>query len=142
MGWTDGMNELPFVLVEDCARAIVCALEPDAAVAGRTDNIVGGVRITARDYLEELARALGRPLRFHAGRVWRMQGVEIAKWLVKRAGGRAVPFPAVRDLQSRGMRARFDTSDTERALKWEPVRDRARFIESGIRVPAKAYRLD
>jgi nucleoside-diphosphate-sugar epimerase len=129
-------------MVEDCASAIVCALAESASLGGRTDNIVGPVRLTARQYMEELALALGRPLKFHPGYVWRMQSVEIAKWLIKRAGGKSVAFPSVRDLQSRGMLARFDTSDTERVLNWQPNGDRASFINRGIKVPAAAFRLE
>ena len=62
LGWNHGDNPLPFVLVEDVAKAVVCALEaPD--VDGRCYNIVGAVGLTAREYIAELARALDRPLR-------------------------------------------------------------------------------
>lgn len=142
LGWSDGRNPLAFVLVEDCAAAIVCALKADDAIHGRADNIVGPVRLTAREYIGELAHALGRPLVFHPRSVWRMQAIEVAKWLVKRAGGRAVPFPGARDLRSRGMLARFDTAATEATLAWRPLGDRAKFIERGIRVPARALLFD
>lgn len=135
IGWSSGRNPLPFVLVEDCADAILCALKAD--VIGRTDNIVGPVRLTAREYIRELAEVLHRPLVYHPGAVWRMQGVEIAKWLIKRVGGRSVPWPSARDLKSRGMPARFDTSQTEAVLNWHPVADRATFIERGIAAPAR-----
>ena len=63
IGWNTGNNPLPFILVEDVADAIALALKaPD--VAGRCYNLVGDVRLTAREYLAELALALGRPLRF------------------------------------------------------------------------------
>ena len=142
LGWTDGRNRLPFVLVEDCASAIVCALASDAKLSGRADNIVGPVQMTAREYIDELARALGRPLKFHSGAIWKMQSVEIAKWLIKRAGGRSVSLPSSRDLRSRGMRARFDTSETERVLNWHPTSSRATFVERGIHAPARAFRLE
>ena len=49
-----GNNPLPFILVEDVADAIALALKaPD--VAGRCYNLVGDVRLTAREYLAELA---------------------------------------------------------------------------------------
>jgi nucleoside-diphosphate-sugar epimerase len=138
IGWSSGRNPLPFVLVEDCADAILCALKAGAVVVGRTDNIVGPVRLSAREYIEALAEAVHRPLVYHPGAVWRMQGVEIAKWLIKRIGGRSVPLPSARDLKSRGMLARFDTTETEAALNWRPQADRATFIERGIIAPAKA----
>jgi predicted dehydrogenase/nucleoside-diphosphate-sugar epimerase len=142
MGWTNGRNALPFVLVEDCAQAIVCALKAGPAASGRTDNIVGPVRLTAREYIAALAETLGRPLKFHAGALWKMQAVEFAKWLIKRAGGGKPPPPSARDLRSRGLRARFDTAETERALNWRPETDRATFVERGVRRAALAQRVE
>lgn len=133
LGWNKGTNPLPFVLVEDTASAIVCALKAGDDVNGRTDNIIGGVRLTAREYYAELVKYSGRPLKYHGQSLWFQQGVEIFKWLVKRIGGRNVSFPSMRDLASRGMPARFDTSDTERALGWKPVTDRATFVDRGIK---------
>lgn len=138
IGWSSGRNPLPFVLVEDCADAIVCALKADVDVIGRADNIVGPIRLSAREYIAALASALHRPLAYHGRAVWRMHAVEIAKWLIKRAGGRSVPWPSARDLRSRGLLAKFDTSQTESVLKWRPQADRALFLERGISAPAKA----
>jgi predicted dehydrogenase/nucleoside-diphosphate-sugar epimerase len=132
LGWNDGRNALPFVLVEDTASAIVCAIKAGDVVNGRTDNIVGGVRLSARDYYAELVRASGRPLKFHSQSLWFQQGVEIFKWAVKRVGGRKVNFPPMRDLASRGMRANFDTSETEAVLAWTPVKDRSVFVDRAI----------
>lgn len=137
-GWNDGRNGLAFVLVEDCASAIVKALQAGDAVLGRTDNIVGGVYMSAREYLEELRLVLGRPLKFHPQPIWLQQSGEVLKWAIKRAGGRAVDFPTTRDIRSRGMPCKWDISETERVLDWRPNYDPARFIERGIRVPARA----
>jgi predicted dehydrogenase/nucleoside-diphosphate-sugar epimerase len=138
LGWNDGHNPLPFVLVEDAASAIIAALKADDSVHGRTDNIVGGVRMSARNYLNELKSTLGRPLKFHPQSVWVQQGIELGKWLIKKAGGKKVPKPSMRDLLSRGMPAQFDTSDTEKALNWSPIKDHDVFVERGIKVPARA----
>ena len=138
LGWNDGRNPLPFVLVEDTAAAIVAALKADDSVHGRTDNIIGGVQMNARDYIAELARQLQRPLKFHPQSIWAQQAGEYFKWVIKRAGGKAAPQPSARDLLSRGMTALFDTSETERVLGWTPVKDPAVFIERGISVPVRA----
>ncbi len=135
LGWNDGRNPLPFVLVEDVAEAIVRALEAPG-VAGRAFNLVGGVRPSARAYLAELAAALGRPIRFHPQPLWRQQAVELGKWAVKRVGGRPAPPPSLRDLRSRGLVARFDTADVEAELAWRPVADPSRFHDRAIRVHA------
>jgi predicted dehydrogenase/nucleoside-diphosphate-sugar epimerase len=133
LGWNRGTNPLPFVLVEDTASAIVCALKAGDAVNGRTDNIVGGVRLSARDYYAELVKVSGRPLKYHSQSLWFQQGVDIFKWFVKRIGGRDVNFPSMRDLASRGMVSPFDTRETEQVLGWTPVTDRAIFVDRGIK---------
>lgn len=137
-GWNDGRNGLAFVLVEDCAAAIVKALQAGDSVLGRTDNIVGGVYLSAREYIEELRLVLGRPLKFHPQPIWIQQSGEVLKWAIKRAGGRAIDFPTTRDIRSRGMPCKWDISETEQVLDWRPNRDRSHFIERGIRVPARA----
>lgn len=135
LGWNRGDNPLPFVLVEDCASALVAALTAEVP-DGKAYNLVGDVRLTARDYVRELADALGRPIRFHPQAPQYIQAVELAKWLVKRAIGRNVPMPSYRDVLSRGMTATFDCSDAKRDLGWQPVADRGRFVERAIKVAA------
>ena len=135
LGWNAGDNPLPFVLVEDVAEAIFLAGRADAAL-GRAYNLVGDVGLSAREYLGELARALGRPLVFHPQSVAKLQAVEIGKWLVKRAIGRSAPLPSYRDLKSRGLRARFDCADAKRDLGWRPVAERAEFVRRGVDVYA------
>jgi predicted dehydrogenase/nucleoside-diphosphate-sugar epimerase len=128
LGWGTGKSPLPFVLTEDVAEAICLALRSDAAL-GRTYNLVGDVRLTAPEYLAEVGRALGRPLRFHPRRALRIQAVEIGKWLIKRlAGRRDVQLPSYRNLRSLGMAARFDCTDVQRDLGWRPVADREEFL--------------
>jgi len=133
LGWNDGDNPLPFVLVEDVAAAIWLACRaPD--LAGRSFNLVGDVRLSASAYLAELALALERPLRFHPSRPELLWLEEQAKALIKRATGRPAAPPSRRDLLSRGMKAVFACDDVKQALGWHPVSDRRRFIERAIRV--------
>jgi nucleoside-diphosphate-sugar epimerase len=135
IGWNRGRNPLPFVLVEDVAAAILAATEADG-LDGRCFNLVGEVRPSAREYIASLGAALGRPLRFHPKSPSVLWGEELAKWLVKRAGGRAVPLPSRRDILSRGLEARFDCADAQAALGWRPVADPAVFAARAIRVHA------
>ena len=135
MGWNAGNNSLPFVLVEDVADAIALALAAPEKAAGKSYNLVGDVDMTARDYIAALARALGRPLRYHGQYLPRLQAVELFKWCVKIATGRRdAPFPSYRDLKSRGMPARFDCGDVKRDLDWRPEADRKAFIARAIEV--------
>jgi nucleoside-diphosphate-sugar epimerase len=135
IGWNEGRNPLPFVLVEDVAEAIYRALKaPD--IEGHCYNLVGDVRPSARDYIAELARALERPLRFHPKSPYVLYGEEIGKWIIKRATGRRAPAPSLRDLLSRGLKAEFDCSDAMRDLGWQPINDRDTFIDRAILVHA------
>ncbi|WP_445229246.1 NAD-dependent epimerase/dehydratase family protein [Duganella rhizosphaerae] len=138
LGWNGGRNPLPFVLVEDVASAIVSALKADAGVLGRTDNIVGGVRLSAREYFDELKPIVGRPLTFHPQSLAFQLLIEWGKWLIKTAGGNKVRPPNSRDFLSRGMPSRFDTTETEAVLNWAPVCDRRAFIDKALVVPVRA----
>jgi predicted dehydrogenase/nucleoside-diphosphate-sugar epimerase len=133
IGWNAGRNPLPFVLVEDVADAICLACKAPGVV-GHSYNLVGDVRLTAREYIAELAQVLRRPIRFHPKSPNILWLQELGKWLVKMATGRRAPVPTRRDLLSRGLAATFDCSDAARDLGWRPTGDRARFIERGIRI--------
>jgi predicted dehydrogenase/nucleoside-diphosphate-sugar epimerase len=133
MGWNQGRNPLPFVLVDDVADAIVRAAGK-SALSGFCLNLVGDVPMTGREYIYQLALVLGRPLRFHGQSPTKLYLAELAKWTLKRfAGGKVAP-PSYYDLCSRGCWARFDCSDAKAALNWTPVTDRALFVEKAIHV--------
>jgi predicted dehydrogenase/nucleoside-diphosphate-sugar epimerase len=136
LGWNRGENPLPFVLVDDVADAIVLALEAPRAV-GSTYSVVGGVRLTAREYVAELARALDRPLEYHPQSLIKLCAVDLCKWALKRAIGRRDGWFSYRDLRSRGLVSRFDCAGTERDLDWHPVSDRRTFLHRGIEVHAR-----
>jgi nucleoside-diphosphate-sugar epimerase len=128
LGWNRGRNPLPLVLVEDVADAIARVVEAGPQ-AGECFNLVGDVRLTAREYIQELGVGLGRPLRYHPRPVLWLYGIEWLKWLVKRAvGRREAAVPSYRDLKSRGLVARFDTSDVKAALDWQSEASKAAFM--------------
>jgi|GEM_PF-43636 len=137
IGWNDGKNPLPFVLVEDVAEAIFSAMYADSVI-GKSYNVVGEVCLSAREYINQLARVLGRPLKYHPQSLLKLHCLEIGKWLIKRGIGRKdASFPSYRDLKSRGLVSPFDGSDIKRDLKWTPTQDRAQFISQGIEVHRK-----
>lgn len=131
MGWNDGKNPLPLVLVDDVADAIVSAIDAPN-IDGRAYNLVGDVKLSAREYIAALASVTGRPLRYHPQSVHKLYIVELAKAAIKRATGRRDPLPSLRDLKSRGLVATFDCSDAHRDLGWVPERDRTRFLLKGF----------
>ncbi|NWG70660.1 MAG: Gfo/Idh/MocA family oxidoreductase [Parvularculaceae bacterium] len=134
VGWNDGRNPLPFVLARDVATAIANCLDADlATVRGKTLNLVGDVRWSARRYLEELALATGRPLKFHPSSEISLMAGDWTKWAVKRLAGRTgVSKPSPRDLRSRAMASSFDTSAEKRLLSWTPCADEAEFRRLAI----------
>jgi nucleoside-diphosphate-sugar epimerase len=136
IGWNRGTNPLPFVLVEDVAEAIRLALDAPG-IEGCCYNLVGGVRPTARAYVAALEAALGRPLRYHPKVPSLLLAEEVAKWLLKRAGGRRVPPPSRRDILSRGLVAQFDCADAESSLGWRPNADPAVFRKRALAVHAR-----
>lgn len=136
IGWNRGDNPLPFVLVDDVAAAIVAAARAEG-IDGRCYNLVGDVRLTAREFIAELARATGRPLRFHPQWPSLLWAQDLAKWVIKRVGGRRSPVPSRREILSRGLIARFDCTDAKRDLAWHPEADRAAFIREAIAVHAQ-----
>lgn len=136
LGWSRSEARLPLVLAEDVAEAVRLALRSEAA-AGRTYNVVGDVRLTAREYVAEVARALGRPLRFHPRSTAGLQAIDLGKWVLKRLLGRKDPAPRFRDVRSQTFRAPFDCGDLRRELGWIPVADRVELIRKGIEVHAR-----
>jgi nucleoside-diphosphate-sugar epimerase len=131
-GWGKGNVALPFVLVDDVAAALAKMVELPAA-AGRSYNLVGDVRLTAREWISELRRALGRDFRFRVQRLPSWYGEELLKHAVKRAiGRRDAAKPSWRDLKSRSAARPFDNSRPKRELGWTPVADRAAFLAAAL----------
>ncbi len=93
MGWNDGRNPLPLVLAEDVATATVNALGA-AGIEGKSYNLVGDVRLTAREYIAELARVTGRPLRYHPQSVLKLYAIEMGKAAIKKATAAPIRCPA------------------------------------------------
>lgn len=133
LGWNMGNNPLPFVLVDDVADAVVSCIGRDD-IAGRTYNLVGDVRWSARKYVAELAAGLDRPLMFHPQPTSVLFLIELAKWVVKRLSGKKQPRPTLYDLKSRSLRATFDCQIEKKDFDWQPVESDERFRLQAILV--------
>jgi 2-alkyl-3-oxoalkanoate reductase len=133
IGWNQGTNALPFVLVEDVASAIVGSL--GSAQANKMSyNLAGDVAMSAREFVSELAVTQRRPIKFYPSSARSLWLVDVGKYLVKRVGGRHPPFPSERDFLSRGMLAKFDCSDAKKDLNWKPVSSRDEFVKKAIHI--------
>jgi nucleoside-diphosphate-sugar epimerase len=118
-------------LAGDVADAIVKALDMPE-IPGKTYNLVGDVRPTAREFVGMLANATGRPIAFHPQSVDWLYAAELFKYGIKRATGKTPDIPSRRDLVSRGLLAKFDCADAKRDLDWRPVADSARFTAAAV----------
>jgi predicted dehydrogenase/nucleoside-diphosphate-sugar epimerase len=127
--------ELPFVLVDDVASALEQALHADVeSIAGKTFNLVGDVRLSAREYLEVLRNETERDFRLHRQSVAFWTGLELLKWTIKAAAFKPDNNRLTwREVSYRTGAASFDCRKTMKALTWTPESDREAFIERGIR---------
>jgi predicted dehydrogenase/nucleoside-diphosphate-sugar epimerase len=131
-GWGMGNHGLPWILVGDVADALVAACRANH-LAGRSLDLVGDVRLTAREYVTELGRLSGRPFQFHPQPLWWMQAIELFKWGVKIAIRRPhVEFPSYRDLSSRSLAGELSNAPAKSLLNWQPVADRTEFLQQSI----------
>lgn len=134
----DIYHPLPFVLVEDVVAALLGALGKEG-LAGKCFNLVGDVRPSAVQYLDMLRDESGRDIRLHRQSFLKWMSVDLSKWAIKLLARKPDnPLPRYRDLATRGAVSSFDCTRTKQLLGWQPVADRERFIELGIRQPLAA----
>lgn len=140
VGWNAGCNPLPLVLSSDVANAILLACQPEAPL-GRTFNVVGDVRLTARECVAILREVMGRPLEFHPRAPLQHQALRSTKWGIRAlTGNRSATFPSYRAVKSMGCQAQFDCTDLQHELGWTPTKDRDLFITDALRVHARRRR--
>jgi nucleoside-diphosphate-sugar epimerase len=132
VGWGRGGTPLPFVLVDDVAQAIISALDTPG-IEGMCFNLAGDVQMSAQEFVKLLSERSFRTFRFYPQSLWKLQLVEVGKWLLKRlARKRDNVFPSYRDLKSRAFRSRIDTKAAKHVLKWHPNQDVQEFIAEAI----------
>ncbi len=133
LGWGFGKTSVPFVLVEDVVSAMVKA-DSKAASEGKTYNLVGGVSISASEYVSELAKKTGRPFEFHPRSLFKEQSIVWFKWLGKHLARFPTrgKLPSYRELKSKSVARPFDISDVMRDLDWAPENDREVFMQKAV----------
>jgi nucleoside-diphosphate-sugar epimerase len=137
--WGRGTNPLPLVLVDDVARALARAAEVDG-IEGESFNLAAETDLTARDYVDALARATGTWIDVRPRSALRSYLGELAKYLAKvlvRQPGRRLR--GYRDWATRGHYARFDCTKAKRVLGWQPVSDRGTLLREGVEQPAQEW---
>lgn len=124
---------LPFVLADDVAAALALAVGKPG-LEGRSFNLVGDVRLSAREYVDELSRETGRDVRLHRRSVLAWAAAELGVWVVKAVGRKANNSRMTyREVAYRTAASQFDCSQAKKMLGWRPVADREEFIEKGVR---------
>jgi predicted dehydrogenase/nucleoside-diphosphate-sugar epimerase len=131
--WGEGRNPLPLVLNGDVAAALVRGLDAPG-IEGRSFNLIDLPLISARDYLDELQRHSGLKLSVIYRPIWKFWLADLAKWAVKVAVRHPdrIRVPSYADWETRTQKARFDCTETRKALGWQPASDRQRLLKEGI----------
>jgi len=134
LGWGQGDNSLPFVLVQDVVAALVSALETGHA-EGMAFNLAGDCQPSAREFFARLQKQSGRPYRYYPQSLVKTQMLEIGKWFVKWVARRdGLSFPSYRDLKSRSLRTALDCSRAKKILGWQPNSDPVRFYREALEI--------
>ncbi len=137
--WGQGRNPLPFVLVEDVARALVAAVDI-AEIEGESFNLVAETDLTAFDYLKALEEHAGVSFQKFPTPPWKFYAVDLVKWAVKQIVRHPDQRrPSYRDWESRTQRAHYDCTKARRLLNWIPVSDRDEIIRRGIQLPGSEF---
>ena len=130
--WGGGRHRLPFVLVDDCADAMVRALRVPG-IAGESFNLVGDASLSGNGYLDALERIAGIRIKRSPLPAWRLFAQSVARWGIKGlAGGQVPPLPSYRYCEGLSCRASFGADLAKRRLGWLPARDPAVLIEQGL----------
>lgn len=133
-----GNHPLPFVLVNDTAEAFFLALIK-SGVEGKSYNVVGDVRLTAREYVSELSRVMERPITFVTVSPLKVKCMGVIRWILKMTTGRFDQFPNFHDINCSGLYGYFDNQEIKQDLGWQPIIDREKFIREGIDIHRKIY---
>ena len=129
--WGSGKNELPFVLVDDTAQALVNILDKQG-LEGKCLNLVGDVRLSAREYIKALKAQTGRSISAFPYPARLMYLSDAFKIMIKKVGGDKNTFLSYRDLANRSVGAVFDTTFEKQMLSWQPCSDKEEFFQKAL----------
>jgi len=140
VGWGNGRNKMPFVLVEDLADAMALALDAPG-IEGKAFNLGGDVFLSAREYVQIAAERTRRNIRFVPSNL-RSKALQILfKAFLKRLlTGRKSDYSHYHDLVSLAMTTRIDNSQSKRLLGWKPNASLEVFIREAINPHVEEFR--
>jgi nucleoside-diphosphate-sugar epimerase len=133
VSWGTSGCPLPFVLASDVASAMAAIAGRDG-LAGKAFNLAGDVRLTASDYVATLAALARRDIALRGRTLAGWWALEHFGWAVKAVGRKANNSAlSWRELTYRTGASTLDCTGTKQDLGWQPVADRDRFVDLGIR---------
>lgn len=131
LGWGQGNNLLPFVLVKDVAAALFSAMDaPD--IEGKAFNLGGDVFLSAREYVRLVSERSLRDFRFYPRNLSIFYLRNFFKSMIKFALGRFSEPRHYRDVMSSAMLSRIENGATKQFLGWRPNSDLEVFIQEAI----------
>ncbi len=130
--WGKGNTPLPLVLVDDVADALARAADAPA-ICGKTLLLTSPPLMSARDYVEALAKHMSAQIDARPKSAWAYWCADLikegAKNTVRHPNRR---WPTLHDWACRSHSSRYDSRMTEEALGWKPVHDRETLEARGI----------
>jgi predicted dehydrogenase/nucleoside-diphosphate-sugar epimerase len=129
--WGWGANELPFVLVDDVATAMLKIMDLEG-LTGKTFNLVGDVRFTAREYITYLRKYSHRNIKAFPYPTVLCFLSDTFKYLIKWSTGDRNALLSYRDLANRSIQGHFDCETEKRLLLWQPCNNRNEFVTKAI----------
>ncbi|MCL3881772.1 NAD-dependent epimerase/dehydratase family protein [Marivita sp. GX14005] len=131
--WGNGLNILPFVLIDDVAEGLILVGETPG-IDGESYNLIGEPMLSARGYFDAIHTALGARIRVSPGNLTMFWAADAIKHQLKtRVLGRTgLSRPSLVDWKSRAHLSAFVNDKPKRELGWRPETDKSAFIEKAI----------
>lgn len=137
--WGDGANEIPLVLVDDVADALVRGASVPG-IEGQSFLLTSPPLMSARDYVAEVTRLSGSRVDARPRPIWRYYASDVVKeslkHLIRHPNRRR---PSLRDWACRAHRSRYDSRRTSEVLGWAPASTREAIVERGILPSVQHY---
>ncbi len=131
--WGDGLNILPFVLIDDVADGLILMAEhPDAV--GQSYNLIGEPMLSGKGYFDAIRKSLGARIGASTGNLTVFWAADAIKHVLKVYALRrhGLTRPSLADWKSRAHLSPFVNTKPKAELSWSPEQDKTRFIEKAI----------
>lgn len=131
--WGNGLNILPFVLIDDVADGLILMGEhPDAV--GQSYNLIGEPMLSGKGYFDAIHNSLGAKIRVSTGNLTVFWAADAVKHVLKvyALRRRGITRPSLADWKSRAHLSPFVNTKPKVELGWKPQQDKVKFIEEAI----------